>query len=257
MSADTLVKEPESPQTLNRYAYTHNNPVIRTDPDGHCAFIYRGLFIVGIDNFDCTVDQIDKWTAEERIAFIDLLATTYGLGDSFEGIKGVIKYFEDSAVINFTPGQSWASLADAYTLAAIQDGARLWQGKKPINFTNGADRLWMDFIQKYKASSQGLDDPAVARAWALAEQRAVDWGIARADLLRGRPGGEEGFIIEEFIAATNLFRTQLKDYGVIRGLFDPRDYAAAYNRAMWGEAYNRLQWALGLAMPGQRKRHSY
>jgi RHS repeat-associated protein len=34
-SADTLVPDPENPQSFNRYAYTYNNPLRFTDPSGH------------------------------------------------------------------------------------------------------------------------------------------------------------------------------------------------------------------------------
>ncbi len=35
IQADTIVPDPSDPQTLNRYAYTLNNPVKYTDPTGH------------------------------------------------------------------------------------------------------------------------------------------------------------------------------------------------------------------------------
>ena len=36
ISADTIVPWPGDPQNLNRYSYTRNNPIGRTDPTGHC-----------------------------------------------------------------------------------------------------------------------------------------------------------------------------------------------------------------------------
>jgi hypothetical protein len=38
LSADTIVPSPGNPQSLNRYAYTLNNPVKYTDPTGHYVF---------------------------------------------------------------------------------------------------------------------------------------------------------------------------------------------------------------------------
>lgn len=37
ISADTIVPSPADPQQLNRYSYASNNPVLYTDPTGHCS----------------------------------------------------------------------------------------------------------------------------------------------------------------------------------------------------------------------------
>ena len=39
ISPDTIVESPLHPQTLNRYAYAGNNPVLYNDPTGHCFLI--------------------------------------------------------------------------------------------------------------------------------------------------------------------------------------------------------------------------
>ena len=46
ISPDTIVQSPGDPQTLNRYAYARNNPLLYTDPSGH-AFGIDDL-IIGI-----------------------------------------------------------------------------------------------------------------------------------------------------------------------------------------------------------------
>jgi len=37
LSADTIVPDPTNPQSLNRYSYVFNSPLIFSDPSGHCA----------------------------------------------------------------------------------------------------------------------------------------------------------------------------------------------------------------------------
>ncbi len=48
ISADSIAPAPANPQTLNRYSYVGNNPIIYTDPSGHCwwdACIVEGAII--------------------------------------------------------------------------------------------------------------------------------------------------------------------------------------------------------------------
>ncbi len=42
MQADTIVPEPGNPQSLNRYSYVGNNPIVYNDPTGHCIVAYSG-----------------------------------------------------------------------------------------------------------------------------------------------------------------------------------------------------------------------
>ncbi len=46
MSADTIVPDPADPQTLNRYSYCRNNPVMYVDPSGH-LFLFDDAAILG------------------------------------------------------------------------------------------------------------------------------------------------------------------------------------------------------------------
>ena len=48
ISPDTIVESPLHPQTLNRYAYAGNNPVLYNDPTGHCFLVCIAIgFFVG------------------------------------------------------------------------------------------------------------------------------------------------------------------------------------------------------------------
>jgi RHS repeat-associated protein len=50
ISADALVPEPGDPQSLNRYAYVRNSPIVRVDPDGHCDCgpAWPACFMLGV-----------------------------------------------------------------------------------------------------------------------------------------------------------------------------------------------------------------
>jgi RHS repeat-associated protein len=39
VTPDTVIQDPYDPQSLNRYAYCRNNPIIYADPDGHWFFL--------------------------------------------------------------------------------------------------------------------------------------------------------------------------------------------------------------------------
>jgi hypothetical protein len=42
VSPDSIVPEPDNPQSYNRYSYVRNNPLNFTDPTGHCIVAYSG-----------------------------------------------------------------------------------------------------------------------------------------------------------------------------------------------------------------------
>ncbi len=46
ISADTIVPDPGNPQSLNRYRYARNNPILYCDPDGHCEFVCATIILM-------------------------------------------------------------------------------------------------------------------------------------------------------------------------------------------------------------------
>ncbi|BCX05926.1 MAG: hypothetical protein KatS3mg053_3864 [Candidatus Roseilinea sp.] len=202
ISADPLVPEPGNPQALNRYAYVRNNPLRYTDPSGHCEFDASG----NITRFDCYAYEFEKLSAADRIKWVEAMMRLSRATGWFNNIIDIIKYFEQSPILRHMAPGSWASWADAGVLQAIQNGWVLHSGDTPVSNSGGAAQLWFDFFVEIAQSGPNVT-PGLKAAWGRAEQAGVDYGVALADLvLGGRPGGEEGQLIEIFIQFGNAYR---------------------------------------------------
>jgi hypothetical protein len=71
VQADTVVPSPANPQTLNRYAYTLNNPLKYTDPSGHVG-VLAGLAIAAAIGFVANTGvQVYKNISNEGMNFTD------------------------------------------------------------------------------------------------------------------------------------------------------------------------------------------
>jgi hypothetical protein len=63
LSADTIVPSYGNPQTLNRYAYTRNNPIRYTDPSGHDVCNEEGYCFGNGGNKYRSKARTDYWNA--------------------------------------------------------------------------------------------------------------------------------------------------------------------------------------------------
>ncbi len=61
MQADTLVPEPGNPQSLNRYAYVTNNPLMYNDPSGHWLETAWDVISIAWDVYEITRDPHNTW----------------------------------------------------------------------------------------------------------------------------------------------------------------------------------------------------
>ncbi len=61
VTADTIVPDPSSPQTLNRYSYCYNNPLVYVDPDGHFGFIVSAIVGAIIGGVQAELSGGDFW----------------------------------------------------------------------------------------------------------------------------------------------------------------------------------------------------
>ncbi len=79
ISADTIVPNPQDPQSFNRYAFTLNNPLKYTDPTGHYAVIEEGGCV---DTADCPEimsegSKADDWYNEGGQDEFELIRNPY------------------------------------------------------------------------------------------------------------------------------------------------------------------------------------
>ena len=207
-----------------------------TPPDGGSC---------SVSGLNCSVDDFDKMTADERIAWLTAFSRKYGYGDTFNSIMAVIEYFRDSGIIHFTPGRSYASLVDAAVLGAIQGGQRFLQGMRSLD--SGVDagaNAWKNFFDYYHSSggdwSKGNNE--LLHLYGLSEQAGETGGLAYADRTRARPTGEEGYVFAIFLAQGDAARTaqQNREFGPVTvpvglpvrfytlPLYDPRQGALVY-----------------------------
>jgi hypothetical protein len=210
VSADTLIPEKTNPQALNRYSYVFNNPLKNIDPTGHCK-----KDASDIDQLDCTTDDFDEMTADERIQWMKMFMELGRYGDVFMSIVGIIEYFRDSGIIDFTPDKSWTSLADAGILAAIQDGQRLTQGRTGLltdSKARGAATKWSAFLKYYQQHDRNLDETS-RQLFNAAELAGEEFGTSYADKYRTHPVGLEGAVVDTFILGGNAYRNA-NIYGV-------------------------------------------
>jgi RHS repeat-associated protein len=237
ISADNVVANLNS---LNRYSYVYDNPLIHTDPTGHC-----GTTAEHAGDLDCSPDDFDHMSADERIAWLTNFARYFGYGDTFNSILAVIEWIRDNpAVGGMREGKSWISLADAGALTAIQEGQNMlicgttnWVAA--MAGVNGAARDWARFLGRYKELSGNFDtnNRELLRLYGVAEQAGETFAINYATKYRQRPDHRtaEGEVLDAFIALGDETRKAQRagDFGYVgpfrTNVNDPRERALVRN----------------------------
>jgi len=170
IQADTLVPRPANPQSLNRYAYTLNNPLKYTDPSGHieqdeadeAEKIRHMLLQYGIDIFMdwywlgtahqsewnkglWTLDQLDM-VLEAVEDFASLAGGIDATRKALDGVflqrvqKGTGHHPGEKRITLSTPVLSYQSRDGAKT-AIVHELAHYWDWKANYEYSQGLSKL--------------------------------------------------------------------------------------------------------------------
>ncbi|MBL8098507.1 MAG: RHS repeat-associated core domain-containing protein [Anaerolineales bacterium] len=193
--ADTIV--PGGSQGLDRYSYTFNNPIIYTDPSGHCGIETDKNGKETVGKLDCTAKDIAKWSMEYRLRWFKLFTALTGADDWFHNIEGIIESFDENGLGETSSGEGaddWLSWTDAALLESIQNGYLGGTG-------NDAEKGWNNFFQAFK------DDPTdrarLKELWGEAEEAGIEYGEVVA---KGYGHPEAPDYLKDFLFVGNTYR---------------------------------------------------
>jgi len=145
---DSIVPNPNSSQSLNRYSYVLNNPLKYIDPTGHA-------------------EQGAIWNQP-----------SWGVAGFYDQVGGIDRFPNAGGLLGFGAGRDWLGLgweagpggwdaANDWTgLAGIPSARALWPGSMPV-YGPGLDSWEMkSFIEKWRAQpSRAFEDTLKSAAW--------------------------------------------------------------------------------------------
>jgi hypothetical protein len=130
-SADSIVPEPTNPQSHNRYSYVLNNPLLLTDPSGHCADYYYDDEACWQAYADATgilgsgFDFLKQWSLDDLQRLLTWLErgirfeggwSSDGLYTALDGLDGILTAVGSwdlmSALLGIHDGGSFTYLVD-------------------------------------------------------------------------------------------------------------------------------------------------
>jgi len=190
VQADTLIPSPGNPQSWDRFAYVYNNPLSYVDPSGHCG-VLQGTFD---GEYDCTEDDINEATMEQRLAWFKEFIATTGRAEWFKNIVGILQAFIDEGL---GESNSWLSWVDTGILVSIQNGWALFASKQTND--NPADIAWKDFF-----ASSG--ETVMKEKWGAAEKRGTEYGLSLANIHGAAINKREQLFLK---VGDNLYRNLL------------------------------------------------
>ncbi|KAI2034707.1 hypothetical protein LOZ12_005230 [Ophidiomyces ophidiicola] len=157
------------------------------------------------NSLDCTLKDLDSMAMIDRLKFIQYMTrrklSHLGSENQFNAIEAVIGFFVTRGL--GTQG-TVMSLVNAVGLEAIQRGAAISLGYSNSTAGNPAASKWATFLDQRKTGKL-VDCDMHDRAWSIAEQTAVNYGM---QLASSRPDLKPLTQWEQrWHQFTNVFRT--------------------------------------------------
>ena len=191
------------------YGYGFYNPVKYIDPNGHCPFAGDNRDVVA----DCTQEQFENASWQERIDWLDTFAGLTGAGEWLHDVRGVITdIFKKDPNASFL---SWALKGDAGVLLALENGWRGYNGNSPIGSDpqlQGAAATWSRFFSKlgaYNSSNRAQSDGDTQDIIAVrlqAEQQGADYAFGLARDVYDKLDPETRGQIDVFRTGADIYR---------------------------------------------------
>ena len=131
ISPDSMVPDPSQNINFNRFLYAKGNPLKYTDPSGNCGFRYKnGTGEPTISRYDCTVEDFQSLSWEERKLWVELIVDEMDLDEWLDDIYVAITHLSNDT--DFKDMSGWIAQMDAGILHAINDGVCVLRRKEPI-----------------------------------------------------------------------------------------------------------------------------
>ena len=127
LSADTIVPDPQNPQSFNRYSYVLNRPLSLTDPSGHCP--HETVCIIGGSSGNLEdIELLQRSNAVTNVAMAwpasiasnaTIVKRVNGLAPISQGPLNEIKILPNGSFVRVTAPVATMSKVASYGLPAV------------------------------------------------------------------------------------------------------------------------------------------
>ena len=235
---DSLIPNIGNPQNFNRYSYVLNRPINNNDPTGHCSVDSTGHIAMNngkIAKTDCTVEDFEELSWEQRQEWVDLFVDENQLKDWHNDMEFAIKFMAEDPI--HSQSTSAAFFMDAAVLQSMNDGMNIFQERPCISHCDET-QLWDDFYSQIESSNLQM----LIELRILAEQGGVDVATDLAiqnGLYDPYSTNYDDLYFGVFLSGANGYRyfailNNQYNHGGLQTLFDPRESGETlYNIGNW------------------------